>query len=173
MGAVDDQGQRAEVSATEFRELMGSVCTPVTVISTCTPDGAAHGTTVSAFASLSLDPPMISVALDRGSILLGHARRAGRIGVNVLAHDQEPVATAFARSGADKFAGMVWGWDHGMPRLFGAAGWLVAEVDQEVPGGDHVILLGRVVAAAATPGLPLIYARRTFGSHSVLAAAAV
>ncbi|MEJ2862187.1 flavin reductase family protein [Actinomycetospora flava] len=162
---------RGRVEPQEFRELMGGVCAPVTVISTRTAEGAAHGTTVSAFASLSLEPPMVSVALDRDSALLAHARRSGRLGINVLAHDQAQTATTFARSGPDKFADASWEWDTGMPRLAGVAGWLVADIEQEVAGGDHVILLGGVVRAESTPALPLVYARRTFGSHSALVGA--
>lgn len=151
-----------------FIESMASVCTPVTVASTRTEAGRAYGTTVSAFASLSLDPPMVTISLDRQSVLLGHVRRSGRIGINVLAHGQEDLAKTFARSRPDKFDHATWRWDNGLPHIDGVASWLACDVDGTVPGGDHVIVLGRVVHAESTTALPLIYARRMFGTHSEL-----
>src|SRR5438105_11403406 len=81
-----------------FREVMASVCTPVSVV-TAMADHLPHGTTVSAFASLSLDPPMVLVALDRGSDLLALVRRTGRFGLNVLSGAQSHLALRFARKG--------------------------------------------------------------------------
>src|SRR5215470_7255980 len=93
---------RPGVNATTFREALGAVCAPVAVV-TSFYDARPHGTTVSAFCSLSLDPPLVLVALDRGSDLLRMIRRAQRYGINVLSHGQEAIATRFARKGADKF----------------------------------------------------------------------
>ena len=85
--------------AEEFRAVMAGVATPVSVVTTLT-DGRPHGTTVSAFASLSMDPPMVLVSLDRGSGLLARLAVGGVFGVNVLGRDQAPLALAFARKGA-------------------------------------------------------------------------
>jgi flavin reductase (DIM6/NTAB) family NADH-FMN oxidoreductase RutF len=158
----------AVISADAFRDVMGAVCAPVTVVTTRTADGKPYGTTVSAFSSLSLDPPLVTVALDNHSGLLAHARAIGRIGVNLLAHDQEAVAGWFARSGGDMFAGVRWSWADRLPRIHGATGWLVADVDQLVPGGDHTIVLAAVRSARTWPTPPLIYARRRFGTHTGL-----
>ncbi|WP_326837531.1 flavin reductase family protein [Amycolatopsis rhabdoformis] len=157
------------VDEAAFRELMGAVCAPVTVITTTTAEGRPHGTTVSSFASLSLRPPMVSFALDTGSALLAHVRRSRRVGVNVLAHGQDAVAMAFAGRGEDKFAGLRWHEADGLPRLDGAGGWLAATVLDLVPGGDHVLVLAEVVASEVGAAAPLVYARRTFGTHSRLA----
>jgi flavin reductase (DIM6/NTAB) family NADH-FMN oxidoreductase RutF len=156
------------VVAELFVESMASVCTPVSIVSTRTEAGQAYGTTVSAFASLSLDPPMVTISLDRESVLLGHVLRSGRIGINVLAHGQQDLATTFARSRPDKFEHASWKWDNGLPRIDNVASWLACEVERTVPGGDHIIVLGRVVHADNTSALPLIYARRVFGTHSEL-----
>ncbi|MFD0478311.1 flavin reductase family protein [Nonomuraea thailandensis] len=87
---------------------MAAVCTPVSVVTTME-DGLPYGTTVSAFASLSLDPPMILVSLDRSSDLLEMIRRTGRFGLNVLAHSQSELALNFARKGGTaKFTGVRW-----------------------------------------------------------------
>src|ERR1035437_821050 len=90
-----------------FRDLMAGVCAPVTVVTTMA-DGAPFGATVSSFASLSLDPPLVSVAFDRASTLLGQIQSAGRFGVNVLGHAQGDLAMTFARRGADRFAATDW-----------------------------------------------------------------
>lgn len=151
-----------------FREVMASVATPVSVI-TALCDGLPHGTTVSAFASLSMDPPMVLVSLDRCSDLLARVQRTRRFGVNVLGAGQADVALAFARKGgAGKFDGIAWQTDSGLPRLPGAPGWLACDVSALVDGGDHVIALGTVVAAECLDVPPLTYHGRVFGTHSAL-----
>jgi flavin reductase (DIM6/NTAB) family NADH-FMN oxidoreductase RutF len=150
-----------------FRDVMASVCTPVAVVTAM--DGRRpHGTTVSAFASLSLYPPMVLVALDTTSNLLAHIRAAGRFGVNILASNQAVLARIFARKGEAKFAGVPWTVSHDIPRLTGALGWLACEVSHLVPGGDHEIVLGSVLDAQGGPGAPLTYYDRGFGTHATL-----
>jgi flavin reductase (DIM6/NTAB) family NADH-FMN oxidoreductase RutF len=157
----------------QFRDLMAGVCAPVTVVTTMTPDIAQsapevpHGATVSSFASLSLNPPLVSVAFDRGSALLGQIQAAGRFGVNVLGQAQDELAVTFARRDTDRFAGAHWFTDHGLPRLADAPGWMVCELDRSIEAGDHLLLFGLVTAASSRPDLaPLVYAHRTFGTHS-------
>lgn len=144
--------QANRITGTEFRTVMAAVCTPVSVITALDGD-RPHGTTVSAFASLSLEPPMVLVALDLGSDLLALVRRTGRFGLNVLSAAQSGLAEVFARKGADKFAGVRWTDDGGLPRLDATAGWLACEVDTLVPG--------------ELP--PLTYHRRLYGTHTALA----
>ncbi len=153
--------------AEEFRAVMAGVATPVSVVTTLT-DGDPHGTTVSAFASLSMSPPMVLVSLDRGSELLARLAVGSPFGVNVLGSDQAPLALAFARKGAGKFAGVPWTEDGGVPRLTGSPGWLACTVTQLVDGGDHVVVLGEVRAAATGGGAPLTYHARTFGTHAAV-----
>lgn len=157
-----------ELLMTAFREVMAGVCTPVSVVSGMDGD-RPHGTTVSAFASLSMTPPMVLVSLDRGSDLLRLVQSTGRFGVNILASNQHKLALVFARKGADKFAGVDWSLRHGLPRLHGASGWLACELAQLVPGGDHLIALGTVVDAQVMAAPPLTYHARVFGTHSPLA----
>jgi flavin reductase (DIM6/NTAB) family NADH-FMN oxidoreductase RutF len=143
---------------------MAGVPTPVSVVTTLR-DDRPHGTTVSAFISLSMAPPMLLVALDRGSDLLARLAIGQPFGVNVLGVGQARLAAAFARKGADKFAGVDWRLDDGAPRLLGSPGWLACTVTQLVDGGDHVVVLGTVVRADAAGGPPLTYHARTFGTH--------
>ncbi len=153
------------VAEQEFRDLMAGVCAPVTVV-TSVEDGRPHGATVSAFASLSLRPPMVTVALDGNSGLLARIERTRQFGVNVLSHAQGDLALGFARSGADRFAGVEWYLDHGLPRLVEAPSWIVCDLAQNVSGGDHRLLLGAVTHAETRTAPPLVYGYRTFGTHS-------
>lgn len=144
-----------------FREAMGAVCTPVAVVTALDGD-RPHGTTVSAFCSLSIRPPLVLVALDRGSDLLALVRRDGRFGVNVLEGDQSALARGFARKGADKFADVAWRPTDGLPRIDGAGLWLACAVDELLEGGDHVIVTGAVQSAEHDAREPLLYQRRDF-----------
>src|SRR5260370_14840158 len=85
-----------------FRDVMSAVCSPVTVI-TAAGSGRPHGTTVSAFSSLSLDPPMVLVALGKTSELLSFIRATERFGVNVMGRAQAAVAVTVARKDYQKF----------------------------------------------------------------------
>jgi flavin reductase (DIM6/NTAB) family NADH-FMN oxidoreductase RutF len=128
-------------------------------------DGRPHGTTVSAFASLSMTPPMVLVSLDNGSGLLAMVQRTGTFGLNVLAAGQSALALRFARKGPEKFSGADWSHEFGAARLAGVAAWVACTVDRIVEGGDHLVVLGNVVAAEATETDPLTYHARTFGTH--------
>src|ERR1700761_1392265 len=132
------------VDATVFRDTLARVPTPVTVV-TSHVDRKPHGTTVSAFTSLSLEPPMILVSLDQNSDLLKIIQETGRFGVNVLASGQAALATSFARKGTDKFEGVAWYMDHGAPRLAGRGQWLVCRTEQLITAGDHVVIIRLVV----------------------------
>ena len=155
--------ERGRVDATVFRDTLARVPTPVTVV-TSHVDRKPHGTTVSAFSSLSLEPPMILVSLDLRSDLLRIIRETGRFGVNVLAVGQQSLATSFARKGTDKFEGVAWYMDHGAPRLAGKGQWLVCGTEQLVTAGDHVIIIGLVEHADTHSFEPLLYRQRSFGT---------
>jgi flavin reductase (DIM6/NTAB) family NADH-FMN oxidoreductase RutF len=162
------EGRKDEDLASHFRQVMAGVATPVAVVTTIG-GGQPFGTTVSAFASLSMAPPMITVSLDRGSDLLRELRTSRAFGVNILASGQADLALTFARKGgAGKFKSIDWELHSGLPRLPGVVGWLACDVDQLVSGGDHVVVLGRVRVAQTADGHPLIYHQRTFGTRTPL-----
>lgn len=151
-----------------FRETMATVCTPVTVI-TALWDGLPYGTTVSAFMSLSMDPPLVLVSLDRASDLLQVVGQVCYFGVNVLSHEQADLAARFAtKGGTEKFDGVAWHGHATVPRLPGVAGFLACHAARLLQGGDHIIIIGRVLAADAAGHAPLTYHRRTFGTHASL-----
>ncbi|MEU1520297.1 flavin reductase family protein [Streptomyces sp. NPDC005811] len=152
-----------------FRDAMATVASPVAVVTAM--DGPRpHGTTVSAFASLSLTPPMVLVSLDNRSQLLAIIRRTRRFGLNILGSHQAGLAAAFATSGRDKFDDVIWSPSTNLPRLPGSAAWITADVDDCITAGDHTLLLAHV--RAAEPGKkgskPLTYQQRSFGTHTPL-----
>jgi flavin reductase (DIM6/NTAB) family NADH-FMN oxidoreductase RutF len=144
-----------------FRETLSSVPGPVTVVTTLA-GGRPHGTTVSAFCSLSADPPLILVSLDRSSDLLGLLRETGRFAVNLLAAGQEEIGLGCARKGPEKFETVAWRDECGLPRIEGVAGWLACDIRELLPGGDHVIVVGLVTACETREADALVYHRRRF-----------
>ena len=155
----------ASMRDSDFRNLMTGVCATVTVVTTADDDGP-HGATVSSFASLSLSPPLVTVGLDRRSALLARILGSRRFAVNVLSSADDELALLFARRGEDRFGQVPWSSSRGLPRLEGAVGWAVCDVDQVVEGGDHLLLVGLVTHAESNQRSPLVYGYRTFGTHS-------
>ena len=155
------------MNAQLFTEAMARVTGPVAVV-TANDGGTPHGTTVSSLASLSLAPAMITVALDNGSVLLDIVTRTGEFGVNVLSADQHRAAMRFASRGGDRFADTTWEFADGLPRLAGSVAWLRCSVAAAVPGGDHTLLLGSVLECSTSDDVPLVYSKRTFGTHAAL-----
>lgn len=147
-----------------FRQAMGNVAAAVSVVTVY--DGQApHGTTVSAFGSLSMDPPMLLVSLDQGSTLLSKIREGSVIGVNVLAAHQDQIALRFASKRADKFADVPWELHDGAPALTDNHAFVALDVDRLVRAGDHTLVLGNVIAASTSSNAALTYWQRTFGTH--------
>lgn len=149
---------------TTFREAMGHVASPVAVVTTYA-EGRPAGTTVSAFMSLSMTPPMLLVSLDQRSSLLRSVAVGSIIGVNILAADQSGVARVFATPDVDRFAAVPWTLLDEAPALGGTHAWVAGRVDSLVPAGDHVLVLADVLTAAHDTREPLIYHQRTYGTH--------
>lgn len=160
-----DGTTRRPVAVDLFRDAMRYVPMPVAVVTTLV-GTAPHGTTVSAFGSLSLEPPMIYAALDIRSELLELLRRTRRFGVNVLTAAQRDLALAFARKGVDKFEGVAWFVEDGLPRLPSTATWLACDVDRLLARGDHVVALGTVVNVEPSNFPPLVHYDRRFGTYT-------
>ena len=145
-----------------FREAMSHVSAPVSVVTTLV-DGIPYGSTVSAFASLSVHPPMVLLALDNRGALIDHIRSSGRLMLNVLAEDQAEVAKIFATRGEpDRFSRVDWSMDTGLPRITGATAWLRCDHVAFEPGGDHTVLLATVSSAENSDARGLTYYRREF-----------
>ncbi len=151
------------LSSEQFREVIGSFASGVTVVTT-TLDGKAQGTTASAVSSLSLDPPMLLVCINEQSVTGKAIQQSGVFAVNVLSEDHDHYAERFARKGDDKFDGVeTHSGDHGQPLLTGALAHLVCRVSEQVSAGTHVVFIAEVHEATARPGSPLAYYRGRFG----------
>lgn len=149
----------------QFRHTIGHFATGVTVITT-RHGGVDHGMTASAVTSLSLNPPMLVVCINRRAPTHDAVSASDAFVVNVLARGQEAVAHQFARPAPDKFVGIgVRRSDHaGLPRLTGCLANLECRISDRTIGGTHTIFLAEVLAAAVEPGrLPLLYYRGRFG----------
>jgi flavin reductase len=155
-----------DVSA--FREAMGSFPTGVTVVTVACDDGSTHGMTVNSFSSVSLDPMLVLICLDETSRGLGLIERAGAFVVNVLSAAQQDVSRWFANrhrpAGPAMFDGVpVEPGVTGGPVLAGAAASFDCRLRQSHRAGDHLIVLGEVVALVHRPQLePLIFHAGTY-----------
>jgi flavin reductase (DIM6/NTAB) family NADH-FMN oxidoreductase RutF len=147
-----------------FRDAMGNVAAAVSVVTTLA-GGRPHGATVSAFTSLSMDPPMLLVSLQETSRLLSLLEPGSHLGVNVLADHQGDLAMRFAQRREDKFAGLDWEPRGGAPALGEVHAWVATRVARLVPAGDHTLVLADVLSASCGAPAPLTYWRRTFGTH--------
>lgn len=146
---------------------MSELPTGVTVVTTRRPDGSPAGTTVSAVTSLSLDPPLVLVCLARSSNTLAAVRATGTLAVNVLGTGSEAVSDAFARSGNDaawELTNTVDGLG-GSPLLTDAHVALECHVEEITAGGDHEIVIARVVDTVHPdePSEPLVHHRGAYG----------
>jgi 4-nitrophenol 2-monooxygenase / 4-nitrocatechol 4-monooxygenase, reductase component len=153
----------AHVDRTVFRDVIGRFASGVTVITTSLA-GRDFGTTASAVTSLSMEPPMLLMCLNRTSETGAAVAEAGWFGINILAQGQTEIAGRFARKGADKFEGveLVRG-RRGMPLIAGALAQLECRIAETAIGGTHTVFMGEVHEAAAAEGEPLTYFRGRFG----------
>ena len=142
----------------ELRRVMGHFATGVTIVTTKSGDGTPYGLTANAFTSLSLDPPLCIVCVDRRAESFAHFYDSKVFTVNVLAREQEELSNRFAKSGGDKFSGVptVPG-HHGAPLIAGALAHIECCITDTLEGGDHVIHVGRIEHVHTAPGEPLLY----------------
>ena len=151
-----------------FRTVMGHFATGVTVVTTLDGD-RPEGITVNALSSVSLDPPLIMVALDRRRFITPIVRRTGRFAVNVLGEGQQHLSDCFAGApvvpGRETFCGAPWlPGEAGLPLLVGAIATLECAVVDTYPAGDHDLFIARVDAVTNLERhpLPLLYYRRHY-----------
>lgn len=152
------------VDGDTMREVLGHFVSGVVVVTAADRTGPL-GFTCQSFASLSLDPPLISLAPARTSTTWPRIRDIGAFCVNVLADDQAGVSAGFARRAVNRFGGVTWQPGlGGAPRLDGVCAWLSCTLWREYDGGDHTIVAGLVQDLAADPTrLPLLFHRGRYG----------
>ena len=148
-----------------FRNAMARFASGVTVVTTHEDGGKPVAFTASAFSSLSLDPPLILVCLERKADSFPAFQAAGHFTVSILAAHQADHGMHFAAKSADKFAGVSVeaGEVTGMPLIPEALVHLECRVRQRLDGGDHVIIVGEVLRAQSNDQEPLLHFNRRFG----------
>ena len=149
----------SQPTSTHYRETVANFPSGVTVVTT-RDSGADFGLTVSAFTSLSLDPPMVLVSIDRKSKSHQHLVEGAPIGISVLAAGHTDVAVQFARHVDDRFAGIniVRRGEQDIPFVGDAAAWFLGDVRDRYVGGDHIIITVAVRECGwHDGGRPLLY----------------
>ncbi len=126
------------------------------------------GLTANAVCSLSLDPLLMVVCIDKGSRTLEAIRHSRRLAVNVLARDQHRLASIFAGKDPErgKFAGVPHTYIDGVPVLDEVVSWLTGRLRELAPGGDHVIGVAEIERVGAPGGDPLVYFRGSYHTLS-------
>lgn len=153
------------VDSRSFRKALGCFATGVTVVTTVNPDdNSPVGVTVSAFSSLSLEPPLVLFCLGNKTSSLAAYKDSGRFVINILAEGQRDLSIRFAGRSEDKWAGVVSeAGAGGVPVLSGCIGNLECKLVNTVDGGDHVIFIGEVETIHYQEGgSPLIYFRGAY-----------
>lgn len=148
------------IDRNELRRVMGHFATGVTVITTRSKDGKPYGLTANAFTSVSLDPPLLLVSVDKKAESYPYFEESGVFTVNILADDQESLSRRFAVSGGPKFEGVAYrAGANGAAILDGALAYIECKLAATYPGGDHTLYLGEVQEAGTVEGKPLLFFR--------------
>jgi len=153
MAASDDEAVAATLldDRRHLRRAFGAFATGVTVVTIG--GGNPHGMTANSFTTVSLDPPLALVCVDRLAVTHARLEMSAVFGVSVLAAGHEKVARYFADgdrpTGPAQFADVDWepGQRTGVPMISGALAWFECEVWRQYHGGDHSIFVGRVLTA--------------------------
>lgn len=140
------------------RKIMGRFATGVTVVTTAGPGGTG-GLTANAVCSLSLEPALVLVAVDKRAQSYSEIKANGCYAVNVLSLDHEEISKRFSTPGPKDFSGFHWKTAvTGAPILEDALGYVDCRLHEILPGGDHDIFIGEIAAGEAREdGLPLLY----------------
>lgn len=153
------------VDPAHFRDAMSQFASGVTIVTTRDAEGSPVGFTASAFSSLSLNPPLVLVCLDKGADCYSAFAAADSMAISILAAGQTEIALRFSRRGADKFGpgGLSDGPLTGMALVNGATVHLECSFAEKLDGGDHTILVGKVLAAKTIDSVPMVHYNRHFG----------
>ncbi len=153
------------LTAAAFRRVMGSLPVGVTVVTARDPNGAPKGLTVSACSSVSMDPPLLLVCIDRRSSSLEAIKATRRFAVNILRAGQEALAARFASRSEDKFGGVPCLRGRlDVPLLEGTLAYAECELFRTIDAGDHTILIGLIIHGDTRDAVPLTYFRRQYGA---------
>jgi len=157
------EGRVRPVSSDVFRRACSRFPTGVTIASVVDQQGVPHGLTVNSFTSVSLDPPLVLVALAHSASVIDAFRGARFFSVNVLAAGQRALSERFALKGHDRFDGLAWhAGETGAPLLPGTLAEIECAIQQRFTAGDHDLFVGEMVRAVVHEGEPLLYFSRRY-----------
>jgi flavin reductase (DIM6/NTAB) family NADH-FMN oxidoreductase RutF len=172
MTDLTDIAAKAGIDPGDYREVLARFATGVAVVTTLeeTPDGPQPwGTTVNSFTGISLDPPLVLVAIGRERSIHPIIERTNRFGVNILGEDSQALSDCFAGAPSplprSAFCNAPYALGSaGLPVLENAIAYLSCDVERVIEAGDHTIYLGRVVETVCRDevGWPLLYFRRRY-----------
>ena len=152
-----------------FRQACARYATGITISTAIASDGTPHGFTANSFTSVSLEPPLVLICIDRKANIIDLFRTAKYFGINVLEASQQELSNRFAGRGQDRFESVNWNpGSHGVPLLDGALAHFECRLENVIEAGDHDIFIGEIVAGDAGDGKPLMYYR---GKYTGLAGA--
>ena len=155
------------LSAAEYRKAMGCFATGVTII-TLDLEGEVHGMTANAFASVSLDPPLLLVCVDHNARTHAHMHAKKRFGINILAEPQRQISEYYARPvyshehAAEEAGARFDRTAHGTPILHGALAYLECRLQSAEKAGDHTIFIAEVEDVVVRQGEPLLFFRSRY-----------
>jgi len=148
------------VDKDEFRAALSRFISGVTVVTTIGIDDRPAGITVSAFASVSLEPPMVLACIDKRASLHAHLSEGSKFAVNILSEDQQHISRLFASKDGNRFQNARYRIGNcGAPLLDGALAYIECRVVHAYPGGDHTIIVGEVESTTVAEARPLAYFR--------------
>jgi flavin reductase (DIM6/NTAB) family NADH-FMN oxidoreductase RutF len=151
-------GMPTPIDGKTFRFACGKFATGITITTVRAADGTPQGMTANSFTSLSLHPPLVSVAVSHRISIHRHFRDAKFFGVNILREGQKEISDRFASRVHNRFERIPWApTANGVPRLAGVLGFLECHLWMLVETGDHTLVIGEVVDAEAAEGEPLLF----------------
>lgn len=153
------------ISQDEFRTALSRFASGITVVTTRDAAGMLHGITVSAFCSVSLEPPLILICIEKATGCHYAFGESGVFAVNILAADQERISEHFAAQSAEKFSDIGFSTGPlGVPLIKGCLASIECSVRDICDGGDHSIFVGTVESVHCSEAGPLIYFRGKYNA---------
>jgi len=148
------------IDKNELRRVMGHFATGVTIITTVSASGQLHGLTANAFTSVSLEPPLLLISVDKKAESYPSFEQSKVFTVNILSDSQEALSRKFAVTGTDKFTGVAFrAGGNGAPIILGALAHIECRLYATYDGGDHTLYLGEILEAETREGKPLLFYR--------------
>ena len=146
-----------------LRQALGSFPTGVTVVSCLDKNKNPLGFTANSFTSVSLDPKLVSICIDKESFNIDSFSITKHFAISVLSENQQSISTIFATPNEDRFKNINWSTEEtGSPIIANAVAWFDCNTQQVVDAGDHLILIGNIIAFDSTPKTPLMYLRGNY-----------